>query len=300
MYCKVKKNAENTKGNWDYCYGNFYEDHQWLEDVISNRRHYKWEVFSILRKIKNVDDRIEELFELRIGFDGETVDNIPYKCIGVLRSYISCNLDSFIIGNRRSGVHLLDRHDCERCYYAPEMDFQGIKEWDSYYSNSVRKYQTHEAMVCGVVIENEPPQYSLSAAGVNQLQTYPARTLLFLITTSKEFFEVTPSQLRCLALNNMVGGVCICEGLVCLTEEMIRLCHCEGKGIGRFFRKKRELYLFIPRYVKDSKGWYIENRIICNSSTIALELLDAGFRLEDDKGNKLTRATVALATLIME
>lgn len=276
IYCCLKESQE--KRDWEHCYDSPYDDHEWLEGIISDRRDYYREKDLILRSIHDVNHRIDELNQLRSSMEGEVGDNIPYKCIGVLRSYISCNLDLFIIKSKRSYLHYLDRHDCEKCYHAPEIVYQGIKEWEMYYSNSFRKFQTHEDMVCGVVERN--------------------KELFFLVTTSEKFFEITPDKLKYNISTNRIGGMCIYNDLVCMTDEMTQLYHYEGKGIGRFLSKTHQLLLSIPRYIRDGDGWYIQDRVIEDSAVMVLKLLDAGYRLEDDKGNMLTKATVSRAVLI--
>ncbi len=68
----------------------------------------------------------------------------------------------------------------------------------------------------------------------------------------------------------------------------------EGAGIGQYSFTDRWLTLPLPGYMKHKEEWDMNtNKSLTRTAPIVCELLSAGFRIDTNNGDKLTKADLA-------
>jgi len=199
--------------------------------------------------------------------DDECSNRSAYICVDVFRSDISCGLDLYVL--EQYGVNIT-----EEDYYRY---INPVEDSDTN-SHTVRKLETHDYMVCGYGVDDDK--------------------LFFMLASRYGVIHVSPAELRLLVIFNAVGGLCIRNNLVCLTSAMQKVYGYEGFGVGQYSPESISLRLILPGYEKcngewymnDSCYWFIQTPTVC-------ELLSAGFRIDTDNGDKLTKAALARSVI---
>ena len=296
MYCDPKKRKEKVS-SFPYYFESPYDGHKWVNRLISEQQEYnqKFDELDMLyqealgdERYEDADTLCEEISSLNSEYSEEVTSRdfiLEYK--GVFRSDISHYLDLFIIG-RGSEYHFLYKEDYDKFCGEFQVAYQGGRDWDDYHDNSdysTRKLETHKYMVCGFALEDNKLSFIVSAPG--------------------GLISIAPAELRLLVIFNAVGGLCIHGGSIGLTSGMRRLHHYRGKGIGKFTRTGQTLYLPLHQYSKSGKKWYMDKWFakdddfpsVIGSVAVAADLVSAGFLVEDDNGNKLSKAALSRVAL---
>lgn len=285
---------EEKVSSFPYDFESPYDGHNWLNEIIDRKPEWDQDIQKLEEEyqeaLENGEDEYAEDLEYNIECYKRTVNSdtiLGYA--GVFRSDISHNLDLFIIGRGLEEYRFLYKKDCDRYYDEFEMDYQGMRGWEVYHQDTLddttRKLETHKYMVCGFALEDNKLSFIVSAPG--------------------GLISIAPTELRLLVIFNAVGGLCIHDGLIGLTGGMRRLHRYQGKGIGKFTRTEQTLYLPLHQYSKSGKKWYMSKWFakdddflsIIGSVAVAADLVSAGFLVEDDNGNKLSKAALSRVAL---
>lgn len=219
------------------------------------------------------------------SFDDFIYVNITY--VGVFRSDISHNLDLYVVKLRDSHSVLMEEA-YNNCVNQWKVMLQGPTEnCDDLYDNkdyTVRELETHDYMVCGYGADDDKP--------------------FFMLASDYGIIPVSPAELRLLVIFNAVGGLCIRNNLVCLTSAMQKVYGYEGIGVGQYSFAIGGLWLPLPEYMRFKEEGYKEEwcmettasyvrSLFISPDLIVYELLSAGFWIDTDNGDKLTKAALA-------